>query len=178
MLQLYDIMSDMQYRTTRTGATLFDALHQARTVHGGSHRILDDIRRRPLSYDRIMVGAMAFGRLLARETEIGERVGLLLPNMSASAVTFFALLAFGRVPAMLNYSAKTANLKAATHAAQIRIIVTSRTFVERADLEPAVSALGETSRVLWLEDLKDQDQKSLHQVAQLMDHHQMVVQLN
>ena len=46
-------------------------------------------------------------------TEPGERVGVLVPNVNAAAVVFFALQAFGRVPAMLNFSAGPANLEAA-----------------------------------------------------------------
>ena len=39
--------------------------------------------------------------------------------MNAAAVIFFALQAFGRVPAMLNFSAGPANLEAAVVTAQV-----------------------------------------------------------
>ena len=55
----------------------------------------------------------SLGRKFAALTEPGERVGVLLPNVNAAAVVFFALQAFGRVPAMLNFSAGPANLEAA-----------------------------------------------------------------
>ena len=42
-----------------------------------------------------------------------ERVGLLLPNAIAAVVSFFGLQAFGRVPAMLNYSTGTRNVTSA-----------------------------------------------------------------
>ena len=54
---------------------------------------------------KLVAGALVLGRKFAALTEPGERVGVLLPNVNAAAVAFFALQAFGRVPAMLNFSA-------------------------------------------------------------------------
>ena len=63
---------------------------------------------------------------------------MLLPNVVGVVATFFALQAIGRVPAMLNYTAGLANLKAACTAAEIRTIVTARAFIDQGKLEPVV----------------------------------------
>ncbi len=66
---------------------------------------------------------------------------MLLPNVSSVVASFFALQAIGRVPAMLNYTAGLANLKAACGAAEIRTIVTARAFVAQAKLEAVAEGL-------------------------------------
>jgi acyl-[acyl-carrier-protein]-phospholipid O-acyltransferase/long-chain-fatty-acid--[acyl-carrier-protein] ligase len=60
---------------------------------------------------------------------------VLLPNVNGVVASFFALQAIGRVPAMLNYTAGLANLKAACKAAEIRTVVTARAFIEQGKLE-------------------------------------------
>jgi acyl-[acyl-carrier-protein]-phospholipid O-acyltransferase/long-chain-fatty-acid--[acyl-carrier-protein] ligase len=155
-LQLYDIMSEMVFRTTRLGPTLFAALLDARARHGGGHEIIEDIERKKLSYDRLVLGVMALGRRFEAETRPGERVGVLLPNVDVAAVVFYGLQAFARVPALLNFSAGAAAMDAALTAAEVGLIISSRTFVEKAKLESVAAELETRARILWLEDLRGQ----------------------
>src|SRR5688500_244557 len=97
--------------STRT--TLFRALLAAKARHGRQKAILEDPERQPLTYGRLVLGAMVLGRKLRASTAPGEHVGVLLPNMQGAAVTLFALNANGRVPAMLNFTAGLKNLRAA-----------------------------------------------------------------
>jgi acyl-[acyl-carrier-protein]-phospholipid O-acyltransferase / long-chain-fatty-acid--[acyl-carrier-protein] ligase len=62
---LYDVMTDTQFRTSPIDVTLWDALLAARDLHGGNRKILEDIQRNPLTYDRIVLGAFILGRKLA-----------------------------------------------------------------------------------------------------------------
>lgn len=152
--RLYDEMSAMIFATSRTEETLFQALLEARHIHGAKAPVVEDIKREPMSYGRLVVGSLALGRPLAAATRQGEAVGVLLPNVAAVVATFFALQAHGRVPAMLNYTAGLTNLKAACTAAQIRTIVTARAFVDQAKLGEVVAALeAEGLTILWLEDI-------------------------
>jgi acyl-[acyl-carrier-protein]-phospholipid O-acyltransferase/long-chain-fatty-acid--[acyl-carrier-protein] ligase len=152
--RLYDEMSQMMFATSDTDSTLFEALLEARHVHGGGALVVEDVKREPLSYSRLVTGAMVLGRALGRSTRRGEAVGVLLPNVSTVAVTFFALQAGGRVPAMLNFTAGLANLKAACMAAQIRTIVTARAFVEQGKLTDVVAGLeADGIHFFWLEDV-------------------------
>ncbi|WP_375282681.1 acyl-[ACP]--phospholipid O-acyltransferase [Sphingobium yanoikuyae] len=152
--RLYDEMSAMIFATSRTEETLFQALLEARHIHGAKAPVVEDIKREPMSYGRLVVGSLALGRPLAAASRQGEAVGVLLPNVAAVVATFFALQAHGRVPAMLNYTAGLTNLKAACTAAQIRTIVTARAFVDQAKLGEVVAALeAEGLTILWLEDI-------------------------
>ena len=153
-LRLYDIMSSMMFETAETGKTLFEAVLDARHIHGGDRAILEDIERKPMTYDRLVTGALVIGRRLAAITEPLEKVGVLLPNANVTAATISALHAFRRVPAMLNYSTGSGNMGIACAIAEVRTIVTSRRFIERAKLEPALAALSAGRRVIHLEDLR------------------------
>ena len=152
--RLYDEMSQMMFATSDTDSTLFQALLEASHVHGRNLAIVEDVKREPLSYGRLVAGALVLGRALKRSTQQGEAVGVLLPNVAGVAVAFFALQAGGRIPAMLNFTAGLANLKAACTAAQIRTIITARAFVDQGKLGDVVGALeAEGIAFLWLEDL-------------------------
>ena len=151
--RLYDEMSEMIFATSNIDRTLFAALLDARDIHGARAAVVEDVKREPLSYGRLIVAATALGRRLERDSRPGEAVALLLPNVNGVAVAFFALQATGRVPAMLNYTAGLANLEAACAAAEVRTIVTARAFVAQAKLGEVVTALAATRRIVWLEDL-------------------------
>ena len=129
-------MSDMVFSTTDWGPTLFAALLRARWRHGWRYPVLEDTSGVHLDYMKLVAGALVLGRKFAALTEPGERVGVLVPNVNAAAVVFFALQAFGRVPAMLNFSAGPANLEAAVVTAQIKLVISSGEFVAKAKLEP------------------------------------------
>jgi acyl-[acyl-carrier-protein]-phospholipid O-acyltransferase/long-chain-fatty-acid--[acyl-carrier-protein] ligase len=79
---------------------------------------------------------------------------MLLPSAPATVVALFGLNAFGRIPAMLNFTAGIANLQAACEVAEIRTVVTSRRFVEQGKLDEVIAAIGEGRRVIWLEDVR------------------------
>lgn len=134
--------------------TLFRALLQAVARHGKARIALEDPERQPVSFGRLVLGALVLGRKLADATQPAERVGLMLPNVQGMAVTLFGLTAYGRVPALLNFTAGVKNLKAAAELADLRTIVTSRRFVDQAKLDDEIEALGEGGRVVYLEDVR------------------------
>src|SRR3546814_9192504 len=91
-------MSDMMFRIHHhEPRTLFQALLEARAIHGGAKPAVEDIERKPLTYDRLVTGALVLGRVMARATRRGEMVGLMLPSAAGAVVSFFGLVAFGRV---------------------------------------------------------------------------------
>jgi acyl-[acyl-carrier-protein]-phospholipid O-acyltransferase/long-chain-fatty-acid--[acyl-carrier-protein] ligase len=151
---LRDEMVQSMFATSQVDTTLFDALLEARKQHGGGHPIVDDIQFKPLSYRGLIAASFAFGKVLSSRTSPGERVGVLLPTSRGSVVAFFALLAEGRVPAMLNFSTGPAAAQSACTAAEIKLVVTARQFVEKARLEPMITALASQATVLYLEDLR------------------------
>jgi acyl-[acyl-carrier-protein]-phospholipid O-acyltransferase/long-chain-fatty-acid--[acyl-carrier-protein] ligase len=154
--QLADLMTEMVFATSNYRRTLFEALLDARRVTGGSHVIAEDIERKPITFNDLIVRSTILGGVIARATRRGEMVGLMLPNAIPAIVSFFGLLARGRVPAMLNYTLGSQSLVASCKSAQIRRVYTSERFVQAAKLEKIVDRLRQTVEVVFLEELRDQ----------------------
>lgn len=150
---LSDIMTDMMFQSGNYRRTLFQALLDARKVHGSGHPVLEDVERRPVTYRRLIASAFILGREFARTTRPGEYVGILLPGACATMMSFMGLQAFGRAPAMLNFTTGVSGMTAACRMTQLRTIVTSRRFIAAARLESALSTLAGEARILYLEDL-------------------------
>lgn len=154
--KLYDVMSEMVFETSARRQSLFQALLDASRIHGPNKLVVEDADMTPLAYKRLILGALIMGRKLAERTACDERVGVLLPNAVATAVTFFGLQAFGRVPAMLNFSTGTKNMLSALTAAEVRTVVTSRRFIDEAEMADTVAALGGQADIVYLEDIRGQ----------------------
>ncbi|MBV8912447.1 MAG: MFS transporter, partial [Acetobacteraceae bacterium] len=151
---LLDVMIASEFRTRDIDRSLWTELVQAAGVYGLKKPIAEDLQFAPLTYKRLILGAAVLGRALAGISRDGERVGVLLPNANGAVVTFFALQAFRRVPAMLNFSAGADGMLGACRAAAVRTVLSSRAFVQKAKLGAAVEHLGQQVRVVWLEDIR------------------------
>ncbi len=151
---LYDLMSETVFETAPQDLTVFEALLAARRRYGGRTGIVDDVDRNALTYNRLVLGALVLGRKLADLTRAGESVGVFLPNASGSAVAWLGLVAFGRVPAMLNVTAGPAALTSALSVAGVKLVITARRFIEKARLEATADALAEIATVVYLDDLR------------------------
>jgi acyl-[acyl-carrier-protein]-phospholipid O-acyltransferase/long-chain-fatty-acid--[acyl-carrier-protein] ligase len=153
---LYDVMTDSQFKTAPINETLWQSLLDARNLFGGRTRVLEDIQRAPITYDRLIMGSLILSRKIAAVTPGEKTVGVLLPNAIATAVTFFGLHATGRVPAMLNFSTGAVNMAAACMAAEVRTILTSRKFIEAGEMEADLKVLSERCKIVYLEDIRGQ----------------------
>lgn len=153
-LRLYDLMKEMLFETSDTHKTLFHSLLDGCHIHGEYHRIVDDIRRTPLTYRGLITRSIALGGELARFTRREEYVGVLLPNMVATITAFFGLHAYGRVPAMLNFSTGNKNVLSACKTAAVTQVLTSRTFIATAKLEGMIENLHQNAVTIhYLEDI-------------------------
>lgn len=131
-----------------------EAVLAARARVGGKAEAIEDPERTPLSFDRLVLGALVLGRQLRPYAEKGGRIGLLLPNVNGMAVTLFGLWFDGRIPVMLNFTGGLKNLRSACRTAELSTIITSRRFVDTARLEDVVAGLGEMCRIVYLEDIR------------------------
>ena len=147
-------MAAPEFDASKSRLTLPVALLDARDRFGGDKAILEDPERTPLSYDRLILGALILGKKIDAAAGAGRRVGVLLPSVNGVMVTFFGLLFHGRVPVLLNFTSGARNLTSACETAEIDLIVTSRRFIDTAKLEDVVAAIGQGRRVLYLEDVR------------------------
>jgi acyl-[acyl-carrier-protein]-phospholipid O-acyltransferase/long-chain-fatty-acid--[acyl-carrier-protein] ligase len=147
-------MAQRPFELARTRVTLFEALLRARDLKGGKTKILEDHERRVLSYDDIVRAAFALGGKLDVLIKRRETAGIMLPTGVGCAVTFFALHAIGRTPAMLNFTAGAMNLRSACEAANVKKILTSRVFIKKAGLESLEAELTKFAKLIYLEDIR------------------------
>jgi acyl-[acyl-carrier-protein]-phospholipid O-acyltransferase / long-chain-fatty-acid--[acyl-carrier-protein] ligase len=152
--KLYDTMSSTIFATSNIERTLFEALLDARRIHGGNKMVVEDVKRDPMSYNKLIIGACALARPFRAATAPGDVVGVLLPNVNGVVATFFALQLIGRVPGMLNFTAGLTNMRAACTAANIRTVITARAFVEQGKLGDVIAGLeADGVTMLYLEDV-------------------------
>ena len=151
---LYDIMSDLVFETTKTNRTVFSAITESARLMGLSREMVADPVTGVLSARKVLTGAAVLARKIMPFTQAGENVALMLPNANAAAVTFLALQAAGRVPAMLNYTSGSTNVGAACKAAEIKTVLTSRAFVEKGKLENLIASMQQQVKIVWLEDVR------------------------
>jgi len=151
--QLYDMMTDMLYESSKINENLFVSLLNASKVNGKNHIIAEDVSRKPIKYKTLILKSYVLGKAMERCFEDEERLGLLLPNVLANVVSFFALQSIDKVPAMLNFSTGVAQVVSCVKTVQLKTVLTSRKFIENAHLEKLEEALKENGiKVVYLED--------------------------
>ncbi len=143
------------FDVTRAHKPVFLALVEARARYGRARPAIVDGDERVLTYDEIIRASLALGHALKKGTRPGESVGVMLPTGAGAVVAFFAISAYGRVPAMLNFTAGAAGIRAALRTAQIKRIVTAHKFIELAKLQPLVDALKDDVQFVYLEDVRE-----------------------
>jgi acyl-[acyl-carrier-protein]-phospholipid O-acyltransferase/long-chain-fatty-acid--[acyl-carrier-protein] ligase len=151
---LYEIMSNLVYRTTSIERTIPEALIEAADLQGMSRVVVEDPISGALSYRKLLIGMRVLGEKLSVYAGERKTVGVMLPNANGTAVAIMGLMSAGRVPAMINFTAGATNIRAACRAAEIGTIVTSKAFVEKGRLEPLLDALRDGVRFVFLEDIR------------------------
>jgi acyl-[acyl-carrier-protein]-phospholipid O-acyltransferase / long-chain-fatty-acid--[acyl-carrier-protein] ligase len=134
---------------------VFRALTQARSKFGGKKAALVDGDERVFTYDEIVRAALALGHALKAGTKAGESVGVMLPSGAGAVIAFFAVSAYGRIPAMLNFTAGAQAIKAALHMSNIKRIVTAHRFIELGKFEDLVAELKDSAEFVYLEDVRE-----------------------
>ncbi|MCX7096747.1 MAG: AMP-binding protein [Methylococcales bacterium] len=150
---LAKIMTEMMFVSSPYRQTIFASVLESRKIHGGKHKIVEDLERMPLSYNDLITRSLIIGQLLKSQTSDGENVGVFLPNSTKTLMTILGLQIYGRVPAMLNYSTGSAAMAAACQTALVKTIVTSRRFIDLGELSEEAGQLGKQCQLIYLEDV-------------------------
>ena len=110
---------------------------------------MGDLTKPKVSCLEALTGAIALARVLRPHWEGQEYVGILLPPSVGGALVNIAATLSGRTTVNLNYTAGRSGMDSAAQQAQLRTIVTSRLFVEKAKLE-----VPESATLIWMEDVR------------------------
>ena len=152
---VYDLMLEMKVKSYNLQHTIFRCLIEAVDLARRSTRALEDMTRKTVSFGTLLTGSFLLGRKFTRFSKEGEFIGLMLPNVNACALSIFGLMAYGRVPAMINFSAGIKNILLALKVAQIKVLVTSRAFIQKAELGNIIEAINQTdTKIIYLEDIQ------------------------
>ncbi len=153
---LFDRMALLRLRSDALSNSLFTAVLSAADRYGHNRVILEDAITGSMSYKRLFIGARVLAKRFGSISREGEAMGLLLPNSNGVVVAFLALQSAGRVAAMINYSAGPSNVVSALRTAQVRTVISSRAFVEKAQIDDVIAAIEKAgASILWLEDLRE-----------------------
>ncbi|MCK5479143.1 MAG: AMP-binding protein, partial [Methylococcales bacterium] len=150
---LTEIMSEMIFATSHYQQTIFSALLEARTIHGGKHIVTEDMDREPLSYNTLITRTIAIANALTGITEEDENVGIFLPNSTKTLNVVLGLQLCGRVPAMLNFSTGSSGMASACKTAQVKTVLTSHRFVDMGKFHDDAERLAKQVNLVYLEDL-------------------------
>ena len=154
-LRLFRLISDFTFANSFQIKSLFQTLIDGVGLGIKNKARIEDSQRNPLTYKQFLSRCFILGRQIKAQTQEGEYVGVMMPSMIAGLATFFALQAYRRIPAMLNFSAGFTALASACQLADIKTIYTSQQFITTAKLEPLIQELRETGvSVVYLEDFK------------------------
>lgn len=152
---LFDRVAEARVASKRT-RSLFSAFAVAASRYGTERIAVEDGVSGALSYSRMMIAARVLAARFADISTGGEAVGLMLPNSVGMATSFIGLQSAGCAATMINYTSGTTNVAAAVRMAGIRSVVSSRAFVEKAQLADIVGAIESTgARIVWLEDIRE-----------------------
>lgn len=152
---MQDLMYKVSYACFDYEKTVFDAILQSAGLFGGNRVVLEDFKREPFTYRQLLMRAFILGGVLRKDTQPGEHVGVLMPNVAGGVVVYLSMLYLERIPAMLNYSTGLQVLLKACETASIRTVYTSRQFIENADLQELAQGLEQRVNLVYLEDLRD-----------------------
>ncbi|MCQ2734654.1 MAG: AMP-binding protein, partial [Alphaproteobacteria bacterium] len=117
-------------------------------------RIIEDINRKQKSFKDIIVASFALGKSFKKFAKRNENIGVLLPNAIATVCTFFGLSAYERTPVMINFSVGLKNMLSMCNTAQLKTIITSRSFIIKGKLETVIEELEKAGyKIVYLEDI-------------------------
>ena len=151
-LVLTNIMTGAVFAAASIDRTLFEAVVGAAREHGENRVALEDPQGK-MTYKRLLTASRIIGGKLGPLTAPGGTIGVMLPSANAAAVTILGLMSAGRVPAMVNFTAGATAIKSAGHVAGFDTIVTSRTFIAKANYAALAAELATCFALVYLEDL-------------------------
>ncbi len=151
---LHALMLDLRFRSADTNKSVVQAFAEAIKVHGKSKIIGEDQDGNSISYKNIFLKGQALGWTLHKLYPDEKYVGFMLPNSLAAIVAFMGMQMTKHIPVMLNFSAGIRPVVVAGQTVQLKTVVTSRKFIELAELKSLEEALiNDGVRMIYLEDV-------------------------
>jgi len=135
---------------------IYEMLRISMKEIGSGRIVLEDPSGEPLSYWQLFLKSEVLSSTLARNITCNTTIAVLLPNVQGQIIVLLALYRLQCAPALLNYTSGAKNMLNACITAACQTILTSRAFIEKADLSETIHLLEEKGlHILYLEDLRE-----------------------
>jgi acyl-[acyl-carrier-protein]-phospholipid O-acyltransferase / long-chain-fatty-acid--[acyl-carrier-protein] ligase len=144
-LRILLLSSDAAELRKRRTATLPHRLIRAARRRWSAPAIADSTGK-DLSFGKTLTAAILLRNWIRARTGSGERIGLLLPSSVGGALANLGVALAGRIAVNLNFTTGHAAIAAAIAQCDIRVVLTSRVFLEKIKLDTLPGAV-------YLEDL-------------------------
>lgn len=153
--KLYEMLSRMAFESYDLDRTLLQAMIHTMHAVGRRKPMMEDTDRKSLTYQQIFMRAFALGGLIHKVLPAEKMLGVMLPTSNAAALTVLGLHAYGKVPAMINFTSGPKQVLSTCRTAQVKTILTARKVVQLAKLDPLIDSLTRDGiDVVYLEDLR------------------------
>jgi len=148
--RIYAMLCELFYETHNKPATLGQEF--IRLCRQNKNKIaFKDVTGRQISYATALLSAGILSEYFSKYPD--QVMGLLLPNLSVTALLFMGLQLSGKIPAFLNYTSGVKALKQAMNLADLRVIVTSRKFLKKINIGTEIF---QEKTVVYMEDIEKQ----------------------
>ncbi|WP_232697138.1 AMP-binding protein [Brevibacillus daliensis] len=152
---VYRKMKDELFITKhRKHVQLFDEMLEAGKKNGFSMTICEELTQ-SLTYKKMALTAYALGESIRDVLPNEQRIGTLLPTSMGHMVTLFAMFYAGKTPALLNFSMGTKTIMETCETAGVKVVLTSKVFIEKGNLHAMISELSKHVQFIYLEDIKE-----------------------
>jgi len=154
-MKLYTALAQMRLDACNLDRTLLEAAIDAMHHVGRNKQMMEDTERKPLKFKHIFLRAFILGGLINKALPDEKTLGIMLPTSNACVLTLLGLHAYGKIPAMINFSSGPKQVVSTCQTTQIKKVLTSKKVVLLGKLEGLVQALTDAGiDVVYLEDLK------------------------
>jgi acyl-[acyl-carrier-protein]-phospholipid O-acyltransferase/long-chain-fatty-acid--[acyl-carrier-protein] ligase len=153
MLALEGMIADVMAESIWDKRPLFDSLLEQRSIWGRKRVMAIEPDGSTTDWGEFLTRIFFLKRIVEKISAKGDMAGVMLPNSLAALAAIIGCQRAGRTPAMLNYSMGARSLIAACGVAKVRVMITSRRFVDEGKFSSLVAALEDAGIApVYLED--------------------------
>ena len=136
--KLHDVLADLKFEAKDCNKTLLNAAIETYKLIGGRKEMLEDASRKPMNFREIFLKSFIIGRYLNKIAPQENKIGVVLPTSAVCTLSLLGLHAYGKIPAMLNFTTSPLQVLSTCETAELKYVVTAHKVVEVAHLESLI----------------------------------------
>ncbi|MGN5650742.1 AMP-binding protein [Bacillus sp. Brlt_9] len=132
---------------------LYDEMKKQAKLH--PKKIIIEDQNNSLTYEKFLITVNVLSKKIKEISLNEDRVGVYLPNVIGNIIVLFSMFKNEQSPCVLNFTMGTQSLLDCIETASLQTVLTSKEFIEAADLGTVVEEMEKKVKVIYLEDLKE-----------------------